>query len=145
MNDPVIAMRAELAGVGLGTWRALDTDECEREFAIARRAVTGRSHRLTIVRSLADDDLEEMRAWLRSLPVPADEPVIVLWPDMRSGIFTTFGGFVNAFDDLWFPSSDDVWIMSARSRLLMELDHEEVFRCFEPGPGGRSPDEGDQV
>ncbi|MFZ5892411.1 MAG: hypothetical protein ACOY0T_15230 [Myxococcota bacterium] len=79
---------------------------------------------------IQDHEPHEVRQWLRELPIAAAAKVFILWPALRSGISASYVGFVEAYDDLWFPSSDDVWVQPPSGDWLLELDHEEVLRFF---------------
>jgi hypothetical protein len=74
----------------------------------------------------------DVRAWLHQLPVDMQTAVFVLWPALHSGMSMTFRVFVDLYDDLWYPGSDDVWVRPIAGGWLLELDHEETVRFFEP-------------
>jgi len=84
--------------------------------------------RATKERAIAHAQPDIVRQWLLALPVGPDESVIVLWPAYRSGVSAMYRGFVQAYDDLWYPSADDVWVRSLSGDWLIEFDHEEVVR-----------------
>jgi hypothetical protein len=69
---------------------------------------------------------EEVRSWLRSLPVDAESLVRVDWARDGVGVEVPFSVFVQHFDDFWYPSSDDVVVMFPDGAVLF-LDHEERF------------------
>lgn len=69
---------------------------------------------------------EEVRSWLHSLPVEAESLVRVDWTRDGVGVEVPFSVFVRYFDDLWYPSSDDVVVVFPDGAVLF-LDHEERF------------------
>ncbi|MEV6298220.1 hypothetical protein AB0M02_02315 [Actinoplanes sp. NPDC051861] len=69
---------------------------------------------------------EEVRSWLRALPVDAESVVRVDWARDGIGVEVPFFVFVRYFDDFWYPSSDDVVVMFPDGAILF-LDHEERF------------------
>jgi len=56
-----------------------------------------------------------------------------VWPWDRVGCELDSHEFVQHYDDLWYPSSDDMWIGWKGSELLIQLNHEEVAELWEPG------------
>ncbi len=85
---------------------------------------------------MEDAEPQEVRDWLHALPIAADTEVVVLWPSESRGISLRFERFVVAYDDLWRPSADDVWVGQRSGAWLLELDHEEVFSFSQYEPGG---------
>jgi hypothetical protein len=79
----------------------------------------------------SDKDRDVVIDWLKNLPVPLDERVLVLWPHYRAGIQVAYGVFSDYYDDLWFPSADDLWVVGSMRSWLLQLDHEESFAYFE--------------
>jgi hypothetical protein len=77
----------------------------------------------------ADALPDEVRAWLSGLPVPSDAGVTVLWPFDKLAARLTYRSFVDSYDDLWYPSSDDVVVYWENGDELgvIVLDHEEEF------------------
>jgi hypothetical protein len=76
-----------------------------------------------------DAEPDEVRAWLSGLPIAPDAGVIVLWPFDKQGARMTYGSFVDNYDDLWYPASDDVVVCQEGEDGLgvVVLDHEEEF------------------
>ncbi|GGN99581.1 hypothetical protein GCM10010112_93550 [Actinoplanes lobatus] len=75
---------------------------------------------------VSDRTDDEVRAWLRSLPVDADSVIRIDWARDGIGAELPFSVFAQHFDDLWYPSSDDVVVLTPDGALLY-LDHEERF------------------
>lgn len=108
----------------------LDPEEAARRIAecsVRSRFPSGAS---VFERTLADDTPSQVRCWLRSLPVDQTDEVAILWASNGFGVRVRFGGFVDVYDDLWYPSSDDVWVVPLRGEWLLELTHEEEARFF---------------
>jgi hypothetical protein len=95
-------------------FRTAHRQEAERESVYSHRA------------DVADLDLEQLRAVLRSLH-PGAATVIVVWPTDRIAARMQYADFVACYDDLWHPASTDVWITDAAVDWLVELDHEETL------------------
>ena len=109
--------------------------ELSDETARAESAVcltTSRTAQPTKQYLIQDAPPADVRAWLHQLPVDMQTAVSVLWPAMHSGLSVTFQAFVDVYDDLWYPGSDDVWVRPPSGAWLLELDHEEVIRFFGP-------------
>jgi hypothetical protein len=76
----------------------------------------------------------EVRSWLGALPVASEQPVLVAWPANRVGAEMPFSVVISNFDDLWYPSMDDVVLLWPDGALLI-MDHEERF-SFAAGVNG---------
>ncbi len=74
---------------------------------------------------IADLEPAGVQAMLARLPVE-EEWVDVIWPYERAGVEMRYADFVRHYDELWFPSSDDVLVMTDRRDWVLELDHEET-------------------
>lgn len=81
---------------------------------------------------ISDMDPEQVMTVIGILDVPGDEPVLVLWPSYQTGISTLYSEFVKHYDELWYPSSDDVWITDQYYTWLIIFDHEEVVTFVPP-------------
>jgi hypothetical protein len=78
-------------------------------------------------RARLDRDRRSVLAWLGSLPVSADERVMLSWSRLE-GATTCWGMFVRHWDAFWYPSSDDLFVFPARCDWGLFLDHEEHAR-----------------
>lgn len=65
--------------------------------------------------------------WLLSLSIDPRTTVVLLWPSDRVGAHIRYDEFAKNYDELWFPSTDDVWLLDPASDWILELDHEELF------------------
>ncbi len=70
---------------------------------------------------------DEVKEFLFSLEVPNDEAVWLIWLVDGAGISILFRDVVQYYDDLWYPSSDDVWVVEESLSWLLEFDHEEFI------------------
>lgn len=71
----------------------------------------------------SDLDSDEIREWLRGL-IPADSSVLVAWPADGMGARMDYAAWVQHFEDLWHPASDDVVLIAPGGGVLV-IDHEE--------------------
>src|SRR5512132_848271 len=102
-------------------------DAMSRQAIVEARETKGLRDQVRLTeRSILDSEPDEVRGWLRSLPIALDDRVMILWPALQSGIRASYRGFTNAYDDLWFPGRDDIWVCPASGQWLLEIDHEEV-------------------
>lgn len=76
---------------------------------------------------ISDMQPDEAKRSLLSLSIAPSEHVWVIWCSTVSGISVAFGEFVDHYDDLWYPSSDDVWVVDVSLLWLLELNHEEFL------------------
>ena len=81
---------------------------------------------------LASESLESIADHLRSLPVPTDGQVLVLWPYARVGAWMRMKALLETLDELWLPGGDDVWVTDAAHEWLIVLDHEERLSFYAP-------------
>jgi hypothetical protein len=76
--------------------------------------------------NVANADKEQVTRWFESLAIPCCT-INVYWVAQREGVEMPLDRFVAHFDDLWFPSSHDVFVEDHEHRFLFILDHEEHF------------------
>ncbi len=88
-----------------------------------KSSLQSRSTRLDI----CDAHPDEVRRILLSFGIPLDERVLVVWCSIETGISIVFREFVQYYDDLWYPSSDDVWVTQGSLPWLIEFHHEEII------------------
>jgi hypothetical protein len=74
--------------------------------------------------NISDLDQYEIQTFLQSLPLGSDE-VFIIWVFESFGIQLPFNLFCKYFDELWFPSSDDIWICDTQCLYYLEISHEE--------------------
>jgi hypothetical protein len=77
----------------------------------------------------SDNSLEEMAQWLSGLGLN-ESTVRVVWPQESAGLLMPYALFLECFDELWFPSADDVVVITEAGDRLLEISHEEVFQLF---------------
>lgn len=75
---------------------------------------------------VSDLDEDDVRQWLFALPVDVSSLVLVMWPAERIAAEVPFSVLVDRYDDLWYPSIDDVVVVWPGGGLLL-MDHEERF------------------
>ena len=123
--------------------RASLTPELHGKFVVLPRdvvaeAVAGILHRLhgagnqpavVVQRDVSEAELVDVTLWLETLGIDGD--VRVYWVSVREGLEMAFADFAFHWDNLCFPSSDDVWIVGTRNEgWILEWDHEEIFRMY---------------
>ncbi len=70
---------------------------------------------------------DEITEFLFALGIPPDEAVWLIWCWDREGISIKFRDFVQYYDELWYPSRDDVWMTDNIMSWLLHIDHEEFI------------------
>ena len=73
----------------------------------------------------ADVSSDEIREWLTGL-IPTDTEVLVAWPAERMGARMDYAVWLQHFEDLWHPASDDVVLIPPGGGFVV-IDHEEQF------------------
>ncbi|MGE0870225.1 MAG: hypothetical protein AB7P03_16795 [Kofleriaceae bacterium] len=119
-------MRERVCAIAALTGKYAELSD-EEVAAISRRVRGGRC-----IECYALDELDpdHVRAVLRNSGLADDQLVSIVWASDRFGISLRFDLFVAWFDDLWFPSSDDV-IIAVDGRLRLLLDHEEQLSVMD--------------
>ncbi len=56
-----------------------------------------------------------------------DERVLALWPSESTLIDIGLEDLITNLDELWFPSSDDIWVLNPSAPKFLLLDHEEML------------------
>jgi hypothetical protein len=129
-------IRNRLADIfGEGQYEFVDGDRYEEEYTRLRSTfpVPGaavRSPEPVIEEDLSDEPTEALVERLRSLPVPKDVVVTVLWPYDRIGARLELQRVIDALDDLWYPGADDIWITDSSHTWLVLIDHEEHLAFY---------------
>lgn len=120
--------RIDAAGERLGQFALLRPDAVESAAALFQSKKSSAPPTTVVERLVRDDGAQDVRNWLRELPVDSDAEVLILWPAVACGISARYGGFVSSYDDLWLPGADDVLVGPISGEWLLELSHEESFR-----------------
>jgi hypothetical protein len=76
--------------------------------------------------SIADKDPDEIRELLREYRARLGERVCLIWRFDHGGVIVSYDDFCERYDDLWYPSSDDVYVISSVRRRFLIIDHEEI-------------------
>lgn len=79
------------------------------------------------------------RARLRGFAGELGERVCALWPFESFAVEIALADFAEHLDELWFPASDDVWLLSLHHRRFVTLNHEELLLAGDLGAPVRSP------
>jgi hypothetical protein len=85
------------------------------------------------------DDPEKTRSALKGFRERLGETVCALWPFEPYAAELAVDDFAEHFDDLWFPASDDVWLLSLHHRRFLTLNHEELLLFGDLGGPARWP------
>ncbi|HWB55683.1 MAG TPA: hypothetical protein VG479_01945 [Gaiellaceae bacterium] len=85
------------------------------------------------------DAAEATRARLKEHGAELGERVCALWPFDAFAVEMALLDFADHFDELWFPASDDVWLLSLRHRRFVILNREELLLYADLGGPARWP------
>jgi hypothetical protein len=83
-----------------------------------------------LAKDIANDDRKEVLEWIHSLNLPLMDHVHAVWLAEREGIIIKLHNFLECYDDLWFPSSDDVLIFPLSVKWMLEFSHEEKLYYY---------------
>lgn len=130
MSSDVIRRRIE----GIPTIHARILTEAEYRQHLARVRVkffpfTASDSRCT---DISDAPPSAVRQLMADWGLATEGEVYALWPAERCGIALYGAQFVDHYDDLWYPSSDDVWIVPSSYSKLINLTHEEEVCLVSP-------------
>jgi hypothetical protein len=78
-----------------------------------------------------DAPRERVIEWLAGLPIPKHDRIVVIWPACRAAVALHYEDFVQHYDDLWYPSADDVWVTDYCRSWWLEVSHEETLAFFD--------------
>jgi hypothetical protein len=85
------------------------------------------------------DAPEVTRGKLRGFADDLGERVCALWPFESFAVEIALEDFAVHFDELWYPASDDVWLLSLHRRRFVTLNHEELLLAGDLGGPARWP------
>lgn len=80
-----------------------------------------------------DMSSDEVRKWLQQSAIYGSAWFV--WIGFGEGVAIKFKDFVQYYDDLWFPGSDDLLIVSKDGQVAITLSHEEVFSRYQASKG----------
>lgn len=101
--------------------------DIQTKFFSDQEAIKPHLQPLTQKKDISEVTSDEVKGYLMSLGIRDDEKIWLIWIPLRAGISILFRDFVEYYDDLWYPSSDDVWLTDTLMSWLIEFDHEEVI------------------
>ena len=81
-------------------------------------------------KDFSGSDRSEIIDWLQKRRKDLEPRVYIYWLSDQEGVEMGFDDFVSHFDDLWYPSADDVWITNQERTAVVELNHEEIFSLY---------------
>jgi hypothetical protein len=82
---------------------------------------------------------EDVRSLLQQYAEDVGETVCGLWTFQGTAVEMLYADFVERFDDLWYPASTDVWLLSFLERRFVSVSHEEFVLFGDLGPFTRFP------
>ena len=122
----VVGLAGRYSPLGAAQAAALFIDIC----ALLQRA-TKEAESPAATFDASNVDRDEVIAWMRSLEL-GNPSVEVCWMADRAGLAMRLHDFIEDYDDLWFPSADDVCVVDATREWILEIDHEEQFTLWRP-------------
>ena len=85
------------------------------------------------------DDPDATRSLIAARDEDLGERVCVLWPLEAFAVEIAVDDFAAHFEELWYPASDDVWLLSLHHRRFLTLNHEELLLYVDLGGPPRWP------
>jgi hypothetical protein len=114
-----------------GLYDFLTKDCVTTELQIIRSEIMGsksKYQRKSI--SISENNPDDVREYLLGLPIGKDIKINLFWVSINAGISLSFYNFVINYDELWYPSSDDVWLTDKDHSFLLCIDHEENISYY---------------
>lgn len=128
----VIKDRIQQLGLSESDCAPLKEQQLAEVLSAVKLTGSDRIGKATEIFSIAETPPEVVAARLNSLGVHEDT-VWICWPGFREGFEIKWNLFVSRFDDLWYPSSDDVIVTAPTADWMLEISHEETIRFFRIG------------
>ena len=73
------------------------------------------------------DNPDATRALIKARDEDLGERVCALWPFEAFAVELAVDDFADHFEELWYPASDDVWLLSLHHRRFVVLSHDELL------------------
>ena len=126
MPTPSLAARL-LTDAGMIEKSTLLDAAVSRSIEIWLRPLIASFESADLIANLEPVPTEELAAVLRQAISALDlsDVVLALWLAGDGGAFVERNAFVDHVADLWYPSRDDVLVLSTASRRFVLIDHEE--------------------
>ena len=127
-----IKIRLESVPVLLSKFTFLDTELVQKMhtdihlYFLEKGKLKSGLQALSKKEDIYEADSNKVKQFLLSLNIPQDKIVRVIWCSTKTGISILFRDFVEYYDDIWYPSSDDVWVTEESLSWLLDFDHEEI-------------------
>lgn len=83
-----------------------------------------------LVTELGELTPDQIRNVLAGVRATGPEPVTLLWPYDGYCVGMPYAAVVQFYDDLWNPSSDDLWVTDRLASWLLIIDHEERLEFY---------------
>jgi len=116
-------------GRGSSTVRLLEADEF---LALARTATAALEWPTRESCNAQDWSLEQIKLWCSQWSPLFKNDSAALWVDDRCGISIAYDEAMQFLDELWFPSADDLFIISSDGLAVLFIDHEEQISLHQP-------------
>jgi hypothetical protein len=110
----------------------LTGDEYTKCLVEARMKFFPFSANKSVCRDISDLSPPAVRGVLSDWMQASQAPFSVLWLGESAGVVIEGERFIAHYDDLWYPGSDDVWVLSPGSGTLIMLSHEEELCLVRP-------------
>ena len=75
----------------------------------------------------------QVKEWLSQSDIQG--VVSLVWIDFGEGVNVDFKDFIHHYDDLWYPSSDNLVILSLDGQRALTLSHEEILCRYKVSGG----------
>lgn len=105
----------------------LPVHSLQRLIAEIRRTFYSQHEEPTARVDTGDMDAAEVRSLLIKWGCQGTQRCYLIWLADNEGVESDTASFVQYYDELWLPGSDDVWVAETNLNWLIFMDHEEVF------------------
>jgi len=95
--------------------------------------ITRRSWTEVLESDIAGSSFDDVITQVEHAELTNDQRVYVLWerPKPQQGIVIPFSLFKEGWDDLWYPSSDDVVVVDEQISVIIRFSHEERLSIYQ--------------
>ncbi len=131
MMSSIILKRLESLHNKIGNYSILSDEDAKTEIEYIIKNKQNSKNYLQKSYSIEEISPNDIRDILYTLPILENSEVKIFWVANRTGLVVVYRYFVENYDDLWYPYSDDIWITDNNRRWLLEIDHEEIIRYYQ--------------
>jgi hypothetical protein len=80
-------------------------------------------------RDFSNTEIDELVHYIKKLQF--SQQIVLCWQPYKTALKMSYSLMCENFDMLWYPSSDDIWIVDSLKKFYLNITHEETLTLWE--------------